>query len=279
MASLDMDSWQSVILAEYQAIQEAETCTVHDMSDLPAGRQPVGSKCLFKVKHNANGSVERYKARIVAKSYSQIEGFDYDETFVPVMRYDFLCLIIALAAQLALDTDQLDIKSAFLNGDLFEEIWIVPPPGIGLDGQILQLDKAIYGLKQPPLAWFEKPSDALAEIGFISLPFDTWVFISADHKIIVVIYVDDITTAGSRSDINPLIDHLRSRFQATVKGSLTYILGIEIKHTPEGIEVSQYQYITNILSRFGMESCRPVSTPIDTKTCLVKASDSDPVFE
>ena len=165
-------------------------------------------------------------------------------------RYDSLRLIIALATHLGLDTDQLDIKSPCLNGDLVEEIWIIPPPGIGHDGKILQLDKALSGLKQAPLAWFEMLSEALAEIGFISLPFDPCVFISADHKIIVVVYVDDITSAGSRSDINRLIDHLPSRFNVTVKGSLQYILRIEIKHTPEGMELSQHQYITNILSRF-----------------------------
>ena len=105
---------------------------------------------------------------------------------------------------------------------------MVPPPGIGLDGKILRLDKAIYGLKQAPLAWFEKLSEAFAAIGFISLPCDPCVFISTDHKIIVVVYVDDITTAGSRADIKRLIDHLPSRLKVTVKRSLRYILGIEI---------------------------------------------------
>ena len=156
---------------------------------------------------------------------------------------------------------------------------MVPPPGIGLDGKILRLDKEPYGLKQAPLAWFEKLSQSLAEIGFISLPFDPCFFIRADDKIIVVVCVDDITTVGSRLDINRLIDYLGSRFKVTVKGSLRYILGIEIKHALEGMELSQHQYITNILSRFGMQSCRPVSTPIDPTTSLVKASNSDPVFE
>ena len=122
MASLDADSWQSAILEEYQSIQDAGTWTVHAMSDFPAGRQPVGSKWVFKVKHNADRSVERYKARMVAKGYSQIEGLDYHETFAPVTRYDSLCLIIALPTHYGLDTDQLDIKSAFLNGGLVEEI-------------------------------------------------------------------------------------------------------------------------------------------------------------
>ena len=194
-------------------------------------------------------------------------------------RYDSLRLIIAFATHLGLESDQVDIKSAFLYGDLVEEIWMVPPPGIDLDGKILRLDKPLYGLKQEPLAWFEKLSEALARLGFISLAFDPCILISADHKIIDMVYVDDITTAGSRSDINRLIDHLRSHFKVTVKGSFKNILGIEINHTPEGMELSQRQYITNILSRVGMESCRPASTPINQKTCLVKSSDSDPVFQ
>ena len=122
------------------------------MSDLRAGSQPVGSKWVFKVKHNADGSNERYKAWTAVKGYSQIEGLDYDQTFAPVTRYDSLRLIIALATHLGLDTDQLDIKSAFLNRDLVEEIWMVHPPGIGLDGKILGLDKALYGLEQAQLA-------------------------------------------------------------------------------------------------------------------------------
>ena len=216
---------------------------------------------------------------MVAKGYSQIEGLDYDKTFALVTRYDSLRLIIDLATHLGLNTDQLDIKSAFLNGDLVEEIWMVPTPGISLDGNIVRLDKARYDLMQAPLAWFEKLSEALAEIGFISLPFYSCVFISADYKIIVVVYVDDITTARSRSYLKRLIDHLRSSFKVMVKGFLQYILGIEINHTAEGKELTQHQYITNILSHFGMDNCRPVLTPIDSNTSLVKASDSDPVFE
>ena len=132
---------------------------------------------------------------------------------------------------------------------------MIPPSSIGLDGKILWLDKGLYGLKQAPLAWFEKLSYVLAEIDFISLPFDPCVCISTDHMIIVVVYVDDITTARSCSDINRLIDHLRSYFKATVKRSLKYILGIELKHTPDGMELSQHQYISNILLCFGIDTC------------------------
>ena len=152
IASLDTDSWQAAILAEYQSIQEGVTCTVHDMSDLPDGRQAVGSKCVFQVKHNADGSVERYNARIVDRGYSQIECHDYNETFAPVTQYDCHLRILALATHLGLDTQQLDIKSAFLNGDLVAEICMIHPPGISVDGKILRLDKELYVVKQAPLA-------------------------------------------------------------------------------------------------------------------------------
>ena len=123
-------------------------------------------------------------------------------------------------------------------------------PDIGLDGKIVGLDKALYGLKQAALTWFEKLSEALPEIGFISLPFDRSVFISADHKIIVVVYVDDITTAGSHSVIYRLIDDLHSYFTVTVKAPLKYRREIEITQRAECMDLSQQECITNILSRF-----------------------------
>ena len=151
MASLDADSWQSAILEEYQSIQEAGTCTMHDMSDLPAGRQPVGSEWVSKVKHNAHGSIERYKARIVAKGHSQIEGLDYDETFAPVMRCDSIRLSIAVPTHRSHDTDLLDIKSEFLHVDLLAEVRMIPTPGIGLHGKMLRLHKGLYSPKGAPL--------------------------------------------------------------------------------------------------------------------------------
>ena len=175
--------------------------------------------------------------------------------------------------------EQIHIKSAFLNGDLNEEIWMLLPPGIGLDGKILLLHKSLYGLKQSPLQWFDKLASVLAELGFVSLAFDPCVFINTNLKVILVVYVDDITTVGASLQIKVLIDHLKTHFKLTIKGGLKYILGIEVTSTEHGLELSQRQYITNILERFGMENCRPVSTPIDPKAPLVKADGSEPPHE
>jgi len=162
MASLDSDAWEHAIMEEHQAIMDAGIWEEVELKDLPIGRKLVGSHWVFKVKRNVDRSVERFKARIVTKGYSQVEGLNYDETFVPVTRYNSLHLIIALALHLRLDMSQTDIKSAFLNGDLNEEVCMMHLLSIGLDGKGLRLLISLYRLKQAPLAWFERLSTVLA---------------------------------------------------------------------------------------------------------------------
>jgi len=215
----------------------------------------------------------------VAKGYSQVEGLDYDETFATVTRYDLLHFIIVLALHLGLDMSQADIKSAFLNGDLNEEVWMMPPPSIGLDRKVLRLRKSLYGRKQAPLAWFERLSSTLAELGSLSCSFDPYVFISPDYNVIIVVYVDDIATVVRKSDVRKVYQHLTKYFTVMINEVLSYLLGIEILHTATGLELRQTQYMTNILTRFGMANSRPVSTPIDPKAPLVKADESEPTYE
>ena len=154
-----------------------------------------------------------------------------------------------------------------------------PPSGIGLDSKILRLYKALYGLKDTQLQWFEKLASVLYDRGFISLPFLSYVFINYKLKVILVVYVDNITTVGKGSHIKVIIDYLKSHFKVTVKGGLKYILVFELTTTENGIEFSQRQYITNIPSRFGIENCGPIQTTIDSKTPLVKADGFEPLYE
>jgi len=156
---------------------------------------------------------------------------------------------------------------------------MMPPPGIGLDRKVLHLRKSLYGLKQAPLAWFKRLSSALAELGFLSCSFDPCVFISPDYNVIIVVYVDDISTVRGKSVVRKAYQHLTKHFTVTIKQGLSYLWGIEILHTAIGLELQQTQYITNILTRFGMENSRPVSTPIDPKAPLVKADESELAYD
>ena len=160
-------------------------------------------------------------------------------------RYDSLRLVIALAVNLGLLLEQLDIKTAFLNSDLEEEIWMIPPLDIGLDGQILLLKKALYGLKQAPLKWYEKLSSVLASMGFTPLHFDPCVFIyfNKGRKTIIVVYVDDLTIVGVQSDLDTLLNGLNTHFTVTVKGPLSWLLGFEVQQTKDNIKLQQQLYI------------------------------------
>jgi hypothetical protein len=279
MKSPDVDKWIIAMQEEHRSIQDANVWEVHNMEDLPIGRKGIGSRWVYKVKLNADGSIERFKAWLVVKGYSQISGIDYDETFAPVTRYDSFRLITALAALYNLELAQADVKSAFLYGELKEEIWMLPPPGIGLQGKILRLKKALYGLKQAPNEWYEKLSSVLAEQGFISTHFDPCVFISTSTATIVEVYVDDISIAGTRNDIENLFTFLKQYFQSTIKPKLQWILGMEVNQTERAITLSQEQFINKILERFGLSDCRPVLTPLDPKCHLTKADPtSEPIL-
>lgn len=138
---------------EIEAIQKNDTW---ELAILPKGHKAIGVKWVYKMKKNANGKVERYKARLVAKGYSQRAGIDYDEVFAPVARLETIRLLISLAAQNKWKIQQMDVKSAFLNGVLEEEVYIQQPSGYEIKGhedKVLKLKKALYGLKQAPRAW------------------------------------------------------------------------------------------------------------------------------
>ena len=151
MDSLDSSKWIEAMQDEHQRMLDLKVWEELDRSEMPKDRTCVNAGWVYTIKNHADGSLERFKARLVAKGYSQQAGIDYTETFAPVTRYDFLRFLIALATNLNFDFEQLDIKTAFLYGDLDKEISMNPPPGIGLDGKVLRLRKALYGLKQAPL--------------------------------------------------------------------------------------------------------------------------------
>ena len=126
----------------------------------------VGCKWIYKIKTRSDGSIERYKARLVAKCFTQEYGIDYEETFAPVARISFVCTLLVVAAANKWDLFQMDVKNAFFNGDLSEEVYMQPPPGLSIDSnKVCHLRRALYGLKQAPRAWFAKFSSTISCLG------------------------------------------------------------------------------------------------------------------
>ncbi|KAF0916813.1 hypothetical protein E2562_014577 [Oryza meyeriana var. granulata] len=156
-------AWHAAMEAEMAAIEDNDTW---EAVDLPAGHRPIGLKWVFKLKKDAQGSVIRHKARLVAKGYVQLAGVDFDEVFAPVARLDSVRALAAVAAHEGWALHHLNVKSAFLNGDLTEEVYVAQPPGFTIAGRVLRLHKALYSLRQAPRAWNAKLDRTLVALGF-----------------------------------------------------------------------------------------------------------------
>jgi transposase InsO family protein len=240
---------------------------------LPEGRTPVGSRWVFHIKRTADGSIERYKARMVAQGFSQRPGWDYVESFAPTIRLSVVRALFALVAADDLECDSIDITTAFLNGDLEEEIYMKPPEGYeqySKDGQLLYclLLKALYGLKQGGHQWYLKLSSVMKEIGFRKVRSEPCVYVwesSSGEKVIVPTYVDDCHIIGKSKDS---IQHTKAQLQKHFKlrdlGPTNWFLGMDIKRdrSKHTLTLSQRQYIVDMLKDFGMEDCAPVKTPM-----------------
>ena len=252
---------------------------VWELVELPKDRKAVGSKWVFKVKTSADGSVERYKARLVAQGFSQKYGIDYDEVFCPVVRSESIRTVIALATQNGLQLHQMDVTSAFLNGDLEEEVYMKQPQGVIQKGQehlVCKLKRSIYGLKQSPRCWNQTLDTQLKELGFIQSPSDPCIYTSTKQGLMIIaIYVDDIVIAGkSEKQIASIKSAIAKQFQVKDMGEMHYFLGVSVKQNLKMKEtwIGQPLYTKTILKKFGMENAKPIHTPADPSTKLLKAT-------
>uniref|UniRef100_A0A2N9GX95 Uncharacterized protein n=1 Tax=Fagus sylvatica TaxID=28930 RepID=A0A2N9GX95_FAGSY len=268
--------WRNAMNEEIKAIKKNDTW---ELTTLPHGKKAIGVKWVYKMKKNAKGEVERYKARLVVKGYSQQQGIDYDEVFAPVARLETIRLLIALAAQNKWSIFQMDVKSAFLNGYLEEEVFVEQPIGYvvkGQEGKVLKLKKALYGLKQAPRAWNSRIDKYFQEKGFSKCPHEHALYCKVHENgdiLIVCLYVDDLIFTGNNPSMFEDFKNAMAReFEMTDIGLMAYYLGIEVKQTEEGIFISQEGYAKEILKKFEMLDCKSISTPVE---CGVKLSRHD----
>ena len=256
--------WLQAMKTEFEALQQNQTW---DLVPRSSFMNVINCKWVFKLKHKADGSIERYKARLVAKGFKQEDGFDYNETFSPVIKITTVRILLSLAISQKWFIHQLDVSNAFLHGDLQELIFMEQPPGFentNLPHHVCQLKKSLYGLKQAPRAWFLKLSNYLLSLGFSASKTDTSLFFQYSNQIAIflLIYVDDILLISpDSSGIQRLIDSLSSTFSMRDLGSVNFFLGIELIPTPNGYFLSQSKYILSILQKAHMDKAKPTSNP------------------
>ena len=232
-------------------------------TELPVGVKPLPSRLVFNVKRDGQGQLDKYKARLVAKGFKQVPGRDYDEVFAPTAQHVTLRLLLAYASAHDLEVDQLDVKTAFLNGDLNEEVYIKLPPELG--GKILRLHKALYGLKQAARAWFAKLRDSMIEHGFTPSKHEPCLFSRGQgaDRVDVVVHVDDALLAGKRTAVNAAKADIGKMFEVKDLGPASHFLGMSIaRQADSGYSLTQPKYVDDMLERFGMSNCKPAVTPM-----------------
>nr|KYP64927.1 Retrovirus-related Pol polyprotein from transposon TNT 1-94 [Cajanus cajan] len=265
--------WLEAMKKEYSALLKNNTWT---LVQLPPDRNAIGCKWVFRIKENSDGSVNRYKARLVAKGFLQQPGFDFNETFSPVIKPVTIRLILTLAISNHWDIHQLDVNNAFLNGSLNETVYMQQPPGFEVPDSTLvcKSNKALYGLKQAPRQWFERLQYTLLQFGFKANKCDPSLFTYHVQSNIVylLVYVDDIIITGNSSQFTQqLIDQLNSIFSLKQLGKLDYFLGIEVRHLQNGsVLLTQSKYIRDLLQRTNMLEANAISSPMVSSCKLSK---------
>ncbi|BBN70142.1 RmlC-like cupins superfamily protein [Prunus dulcis] len=267
-----LSHWTDAMQSELAALEANHTWS---LTPVPPGMKPIGCGWVYKIKRHSDGTIERYKARLVAKGYKQLEGIDYHDTFSPTAKMITVRCLLALAAAQDWSLHQLDVNNAFLHGDLHEEIYMSPPPGLQRQGEnlVCRLNKSLYGLKQASRQWFAKFSTAIQTAEYVQSKADYSLFTCRNGKSFtaLLIYVDDILiTSNDLKAISTLKKFLHSRFRIKDLGDLKYFLGIEVSRSKRGISISQRKYTLEILKDGGILGAKPVNFPIEQN---IKLSD------
>jgi hypothetical protein len=269
----DADVSYQAVVKEMKAHMDNGTW---ELVQLPPRRKAIGSKWVFKVKLNSDGSIKRYEAHLVAKGYAQRPSVDFDETFALTTKWAALRTMLALAGVEDWELESVDISNAYLNSELNgANVYMKQPEGFADrdPSWVARLLKGLYGLKQGGRKWFERLEQVLIELGFSCIRSDASVFVWAKDgvRVIVPVFVDDITFASkAKAKIQELKLELGKHFKLRDLGTTSFLLGVEItrnraKHT---LHLSQRQYVLDLLDRFGFADFSPVSTPLNPGTRL-----------
>jgi hypothetical protein len=279
LTSPDSKLWMKAIREEYDSLIHNNTWTV---TTLPANRNPIKSKWIFKIKPGVNGAEPRYKARLVAKGYSQRFGMDFDQTFAPVAKQDTLRIVLPFVAAYDLEMRQLDIKTAFLYVELSEEIYLEQPEGFITAGQeemVCRLHKCLYGLKQASRVWNQHFDSFLRNFGLTPSDYDPCLYYR--HRkgeiTMVIIWVDDGWICSNNNDaIFEIINYLSKNFEMRSSEANHFVgLSIHRKRKEKFVYVSQSDYTSKIIRRFHMDQCNPTNLPVTPGLYLSKSETEE----
>jgi hypothetical protein len=277
MASPQRLEWLAAMEAEMDSLQSHETWTVERT---PAGVKPIPVRWVFKVKRDEHGRVQRYKARLVAKGFHQQQGVDYDEVFAPTSKFSTLRMMLAEAAVSGNYLAQLDIKTAFLYGELRQRVYVQEPPGFesGLPCVCCRLHKALYGLKQAPRAWYEELCSKLGMLGFKQSVCDPALYVlDTEHgREMLLDYVDDMLLSVRTPERAMAIKSALSQFyELNDLGEPALFLGMQLCRVDGFIYLHQHTAIRALIEQYGLTEARTVSTPLDPGCKLQPLSKDD----
>ena len=275
MKSPERAKWSKSEKSEIDSLMENKTWI---LVPRPKDRKVVKNRWVYAIKHDG-----RYKARLVAKGFTQVWGQDYHETFSPVARFESVRYMFAHAALEDWEIESMDVKTAFLNGDLDEEIYMEQPEGWvvpGKEDHVCLLKKAIYGLKQASRQWNAKIHKSLLDLGFTRTYSDAGVYVysqeSGEHTCVIVLYVDDLLLMGNSTPfVNDVKRKLSSEYQMTDLGPVQRFLGLRIRRerSERRLFVDQSEYIQTVLERFQMSNCKEARTPLPAGAVLEKNTE------
>lgn len=272
--------WRDAMNNEYESLLQNNTWT---LVTLPEGKRAIPCKWVYKMKTDSNGEVVRYKARLVIKGFAQKRGIEYNEIFAPVVRHTSIRYLLALAVKYNLYIEQMDAITAFLQGDIDTEIYMLQPPSYVYGEEVCKLNKSIYGLKQASRQWNLKLTSVLKELGLKSTPVDPCIYHKTYDGVIlfILIYVDDLLIFYNREEAGKEIkQQLKNKFEMKELGYVCYFIGWKINQNLERNEISidQSTYIEKILQRFKMSDCNPVNSPCDTSVKLVSTENENNIL-
>jgi len=250
---------------------------VYKVVPLPHGTKAISSKFVYKAKLTPTGDIAKFKARVVARGFQQRPGIDYDEKFSPTAKSTSIRTLLALCALLKWKTSQVDVYVAFLNAELKEQVYCIPPPPVVLPkGHAWLLGKSLYGLVQSPRAWYQMLTKKLTDIGFRTSPYDPCVYVHITDTIIISVHVDDIRIYAPHDDVIDLFKaQLAAAFVITSEDPDALYLGMHIEHAHGTIKIHQAEYVRRVLDRYDLGNLPIADTPCDHRSKLTRTPDGD----